>query len=231
MSIINLVKHGKIEVIKVAQLRYRFIEPPIIQLSPRRTGSTLLFNALIVCFPKKQTIKCHCLTKYDYFTYKHSPKIMSMRNPLDSICSLAQIYKQIFSDEIKLRKALRNYKKVVNNIIKNKANIKILKYERFIFNFDYLFSKLEIFLNQPIAENLKQKFIKEYTIDKALMKAQKLGNSFAKYDPVNHFHGKHISKYRGANGYYKKMMTQEQISLVYSELKEIFALFEYQKPL
>ena len=234
MRAINFIKRkkGKIkrEIIKLANIRYRFIEPPIIQLSPARTGSVLLFNALKICFPKKKVLKYHILTKYDYFAFRYAPKVISIRNPLDSIYSFAQINKRILSDETELREVIRTNKKRVNSVIKvrNKANVKILKYEHFAFNFDYLFSELEIFFNQPIAEDLKQKFIKEYAIDKVLMKVKELGDSFDKYDKISYLHGKHISKYRGANGYYKKAMTQEQINLVYSELKEVFVLFGYE---
>ena len=68
-----------------------FAHPPIIQFSPPRTGSTLLWNTLRVCFPEREVKKVHRLSKFEK-NYRSAPIVASIRNPLDSISSSIQRY-------------------------------------------------------------------------------------------------------------------------------------------
>ncbi len=217
---------------KVVRAYFGFIRPPIIQFSPPRTGSTLLWNTLRVSFPAKKVLKQHKLLPHQKSWLCRSDIVVSVRNPLDSIASLILRYGQEVSDEV-----VRNNMTVYENegaldVVKlvGKKRALILKYEDFAGKFDYLFEQLEVFFKTDIPEDVKKEVIRDFSIDVVKKKSEKL-QDFGNYDESDHIHGRHISKFSGASGYYKNVFTQHQIEMVYSNFKELFDLFGYSSPL
>ena len=57
-------------------------------------------------------------------------------------------------------------------------------------------------------------------------KAATLGD-FSHYDPIDHIHGKHISKYRGQIDYYRDYLNKKSIERIHSHFEKIFSRFKY----
>ena len=210
-----------------ARINY-FVYPPIIQFSPPRTGSTLLWNTLRVCFPEREVKKVHRLSKFEK-NYRSAPVVASIRNPLDSISSSIQRYGKDPTDEV-IKEQIQEYEKegmwdILE--IKNKSNVKILKYADFAFNFSLMFSELEDFFGKKIDAELKNHVLKTYSINKVKEKSYDYGE-FSNYDKEDHIHGKHISKYSGASGYYSDFLERDQIEMVYRHFKDVFDAFGYE---
>lgn len=110
--------------------------------------------------------------------------------------------------------------------IRNKRNVKILKYEEFAFNFEFMFSELEDFFHQSIPQALKQQVINDYSIDKVKGKADARG-SFSNYNKEDQIHGQHISKFSGASGYYRYFLSPKQIETIQQRFKQVFEAFDY----
>jgi len=205
-----------------------FVSPPIIQFSPPRTGSTLLWNTIRVCFPDKEVKKSHKLGKFEK-KYRNAPIVASIRNPLDSISSSIQRYGRQPTEDV-VRQQIKEYENqgmwdILE--IRNKPKVKILRYEDFAFDFKFMFSELEEFFQTPIPETLKTEVNERYSIDKVKKKSEDYGD-FANYDKEDQIHGKHISQYSGASGYYKDYLGEDQIQLVYTHFKEVFDAFGYE---
>lgn len=52
--------------------------------------------------------------------------------------------------------------------------------------------------------------------------------TFSEYDKRTEWHGKHISKYRGAPYYYKEFFRADQISHLENVYKDFLEAFHYQ---
>ena len=215
----------------ISNLRARtgyFLSPPVIQFSPPRTGSTLLWNTLRICFPDEKVRKVHKLRVYEK-KYRHAPIVASIRNPLDSISSSIQRYDKEPTDVVVRDQILEYEKQGMWDILEimNKLKVKILKYEEFSFDFDFMFAELEDFFQVPIAAELKAEVADKYTIDRVKQRSENFGD-FANYDQKDQIHGKHISRYSGASGYYKEYLGNEQIQLIYTHFKKVFDAFGYE---
>ena len=51
--------------------------------------------------------------------------------------------------------------------------------------------------------------------------------SFGDYDPTMHWHGKHISKYKGKPDYYLEYFQKEQIAYLKNVYREFLEAFNY----
>ena len=170
----------------------------------------------------------HRLSKFEK-NYRSAPVVASIRNPLDSISSSIQRYGKDPTDEV-IKEQIQEYEKeglwdILE--IKNKSNVKILKYADFAFNFSLMFSELEEFFGKKIDAKLKKHVVKTYSINKVKEKSYDYGE-FSNYDKENHIHGKHISKYSGASGYYSDFLERDQIEMVYRHFKDVFDAFGYE---
>jgi hypothetical protein len=59
-------------------------------------------------------------------------------------------------------------------------------------------------------------------------KLTSMEDKFGEMDKNSQLHGNHISKFKGCSGYYKKIMTEKQISMLLDEFGETMKLLEYE---
>ncbi len=181
----------------------------IIQFSPPRSGSTLVYNILREIFPNKNIDKKHSYPEND----QKFPVVVTYRHPLDSIASSIQRYELEVNQEI-LKQQVAEFEE--NGIwdvlkIKDDPNVLMLRYEDFVHDFRVIFNEIETFFNVQISEEKKQVINEKYQIKSVENVVKKMGN-FENYDKVTNWHGKHISGYKGRPYYFKEFFEEEQIA-------------------
>jgi len=204
-----------------------FISPPIIQFSPPRTGSTLLWNTLKHCFPDREVVKCHELSSF-YKKHRQAPIVASIRNPLDSISSAMLRYKQDATDEV-VRDYIRKYQnKRMDDIlsVNDLKNAKVIKYEDFAFDFSVMFKAIEELFAVEVGDDVKSEVIEKFDIQRVKQKSDKLGE-FSNMDSSDQIHGRHVSEYSGASGYHSEVLSKKQIEMIKHDLRAIFLAFDY----
>lgn len=188
----------------------------ILQYSLPRSGSTLIFNILRSVFPDSNIIKVH---RFSDKRLKSIPTVSTYRHPLDILASSIQRYGLTLTDKV-IEQQIREYENLgINNLreIRNQENVLMLRYEDFVYNYDNIYAAIECFFEIDIPLKQRQLLSIEYHIDNVKKKITHM-KTFAEYDNVTHWHGKHISKYKGEPGYANDFFTVEQ--LVY--LKEVY---------
>ena len=191
----------------------------IIQYSPVRSGSTLLYNILKMLFTNVH--KAHHLEEPNK---NNIGRIMTtFRHPYDCVISQTQIN---ITDP-----TFEDYKKNVSVYLKNGGNNmfdnfqKILthkkivwfKYEDFVNDFGYIFDKIQNGSDLEISDERRSEIEEKLNIDKVNNYIQKF-KDFSEYDRDNHFHGNHISKDKGAINKYRKYLSEDQIK----EIRDMF---------
>ena len=176
----------------------------IIQFSPIRSGSTLVYNILREFSNVRKT---HNISVNNGQLY-----VITYRHPYNSIISsLLRNEKKINSLNIKseINEYLKNGGKdlLENDLLKK--NILLLQYEEFFNNYEVIYNKLENVLNINIDENKKIELSKKYHITNVKKMTNKY-KTFKEYDRTTHLHGKHISKYDGQTDY-KKILSENDI--------------------
>lgn len=195
----------------------------IVQFSPGRSGSTLVWNILKELFENENIHKCHRI-KYDV-----NQKIVStVRDPRDILASRLLIGNNEINEVI-IKKNLDEMKRYgFDDLIKikNKSNVLILKYELFYNNYDYIFDELEQFFGITISLEKRNEIKQKFEIKEVMKISSKLG-SFKKYDKDTHIHGKHISEYKGKPNNWKNIIPKEYHEMVKNALQRYVELFLY----
>ena len=195
----------------------------IIQFSPIRSGSTLVYNILREFSNVRKT---HNISVKNGQLY-----VITYRHPYNCIISsLLRNEKKINSLNIKseISEYLKNGGK---NLLENdllKKNILLLQYEEFFNNYEVIYNKLENFLNINIDENKKIELSKKYHITNVKKMTNKY-KTFKEYDKTTHLHVKHISEYDGQTDY-KKILSENDIYVLKENksLNEIIKKFNYE---
>jgi hypothetical protein len=183
----------------------------IIQFSPQRSGSTLVFNILQDLFPTKYVKKQH---NYD-LEDKNFPTVITYRHPYDCIASLilkdqVSPTNQIIEDKIMLFRK-DGWNDFLNQFESSK--ILFLRYENFYNDIDLILNSIEGYFKIYISENKKVKLRNKYKISSVKKEIEKF-KSFSEFDLRSHFHGNHISKYLGATNSYKRLFNTDQIRIL-----------------
>lgn len=179
----------------------------IVQFSPQRSGSTLVYNILKDLFPTRYVDKKHKYTLDD----KNFPTVITYRHPYDCIGSLILKDKLRITDKIVHEKILLFRKNGWNDFFiqfKSSKNL-FLRYEDFYGNMDFLFNALENYFLITIDGNKRVELKKKYKISNIKENLKKF-KTFDEYDKQTHFHGNHISKYLGSSNY-KKLFSKSQL--------------------
>jgi hypothetical protein len=205
-----------------------FINPPIIQFSPPRTGSTLLWNILRHAVPQRRVLKTHSLKAKYLKEYNNVKIIISVRDPVDSISSSIQRYGQVPTDDLVVDhiKRFERYGILQVMEVKDYSNVTILRYEDFAFDWAYLFESLENSLGCVINQDVQRFCVSNYRLERVAQKAKALGD-FGNIDSKDQIHGKHISKFRGRVGYGRDYLSPEQIDLINKSLRPYSEAFGY----
>lgn len=206
-----------------------FINPPLIQFGPPRTGSTLLWNILRTAYPNREVLKLHKLNHYQKSALCESCIVATIRNPLDFISSSIQRYEKEPTIRV-IEQQLDEYERLgIWDLLELENNPRaiVLKYEDFIFDWDHAYRKIEDFLGEGISDESKKACLEKYSIEAVEKKAVSLG-SFSNYDREDHIHGKHISKFRGKIGYYSEYLNEDMINKIYNRFTVIFSEFGYE---
>jgi hypothetical protein len=195
----------------------------IIQFSPIRSGSTLVYNILREFSNVRKT---HNMSVKNGQLY-----VITYRHPYNCIIS------SLLRNEKKIN--LLNIKSEISEYLKNggkdllkndllKKNILLLQYEEFFDNYEVIYNKLEKFLNINIDENKKIELSKKYNITNVKKITNKY-KTFKEYDKTTHLHGKHISEYDGQTDY-KKILSENDIYVLKENksLNEIIKKFNYE---
>ncbi len=208
-------------------LRYRLTPwQNIIQFSPVRSGSTLVYNLLRECFPGKVIDKSHTYSKH----YLHLPIVATVRNPLDCIASLLLV-EQSKLDETNLRWAVNELTRLGGADFARLATHRrclYLRYEEFFENYDLIFDAFEGFFGISIPVARRAEITSRYNLESAEAIAARQG-TFAKSDKVTKIHGNHISANRGRPLYHQEFFTREQLDLLKPMCKNLLSTFGYDE--
>ena len=206
----------------------RFYASPkrhVIQFSPVRTGSTLVYNLLRECLPDKTVTKVHTYSCH----FSHLPIVATTRHPFDCIASIIQINKEA-PDEKTIRAAVANYHANGGRDllrIKNHRKLLLLRYEEFVDDYEPIFAGLESLFGLSIGPERRNELTQKYNIESARKIAAGQGE-FAKWDPVTLLHGQHISKFGGRPSYHKDYFTETHLQLLRSLCQDDLTALDYQ---
>ncbi len=180
----------------------------VIEFSPIRSGSTLLYNILKKIFNK--------VDKSHYFNYKNNILyFISIRHPYNSIISSALRYNEELNKnniEKHINEYLKNGGKVLANENLNRDNIILFYYEEFVDDINYIFNIIEKKFDINLHIDLKNRLIEDVNIDNMTKISEKF-KDFNEYDKNTHIHGNHISKYKGKTDY-KELLNEELINIL-----------------
>lgn len=207
-------------------LRYHFRPKKyVIQFSPVRTGSTLIYNLLREILPGKTVVKVHTYSSH----YRNVALVATYRHPLDCIASLIQVAgKKPDDDEV--LKAADTYDKNGGNdilILKKHPHHLIFRYEIFVDDLTSVYDSIERYFDVIIKPNLREQLSHKYSIDEASKIAAKQ-ESFTAWDPATKLHGNHISRFRGRPAYYNEFFSLKQIALLKSRYTKHLKTFGFE---
>lgn len=206
---------------------FNFLKVPVVQFSPPRTGSTLVWNVLREIFPGRKIKKKHTLRKRQLGPFP-MPVVCTVRHPMDALASCIQCRELEHNDQtitdlmdefdrLAIRRVLE---------IKDDPHVLILRYEEFAGNYDFLFNELETFFQLRIESGLRQMIRQKYDVKKIKEKTRALGG-FENWTKQDHLHGRHVSEKNGACGYYKTFFSPEQIDRMAAHYQNYMKEFGY----
>lgn len=182
----------------------------IYQFSPIRTGSTVVYNLLREVLSNRRIIKVHTIEKFNIHRW---PIVCTFRHPLDSLASSILRFDMGISDQIiedHIIKLLDGGFSDILNVINN-SNILFLRYEEFYQDLNIVFDKFESYFDLSISGLQRERLINKYNIE-SIIESTNSYSSFEEFDRVTHFHGKHVSPFKGKPGLYSEVFSSRQIN-------------------
>lgn len=192
----------------------------ILQFSPPRSGSTLVYNILREVFPRHKIEKCHTL----YGRNLASPIVATYRNPVDIVASLLLVNNVSVTDaNIREQCILLNTQGIWDLLtIRNRSNL-LLRYEDFVDDFDVLFNGIEHHFQIEIPHEKREKLSTKYN-RKSVQAIAERYDDFSQYDSKTQFHGRHISRFNGVPNFARQLLSDEQ----WNNVARYFSLFMEQ---
>lgn len=200
---------------------------PVIQFSPPRTGSTLVWNVLKELFPGRKIKKKHSLKSTNLGPFR-LPVVCTVRHPLDALASCIQCRELPQTDE-SIDLLIEEFDQLAIQTvlnIRNDPHVLILKYEQFSVDFDFLFNELERFFGCAIGAEKRKMISEKYDVKKVKKKTEQMG-AFNNWSAEDHLHGRHISKFNGASGYYREFFSEEQVLRMQEHYRAYMNSFDY----
>lgn len=197
----------------------------VIQFSPGRSGSTLVWNILKLVLNDNNIRKSHSLSKIN-----SSDRIVStIRDPRDMLKSRLTIYDRDYKniDDINTEiDAMIKYG--MNDLFKyySHKNVLVLRYELFWNNFDNVFDNLEIFLGIKIDSQKREQIVSQCNVHE-MRKISLLHDTFNEFDKKTHIHGKHISNSLGRPDTWSQVIPAEFHDHVNRRLEKYLHKFGY----
>lgn len=198
----------------------------IIQFSPIRSGSTLVFNILREIFPKRKITKTHQLNKKEE---QSATLVSTYRNPVDCIASnLLFLQKPATEDNIAEQiHLLKTYGLVQLCRMVDRENMVLLKYEDFYRDHSLIFSQLQAFFKIELTDQRQEEISEKYQVNRVKEQyTSQFSNAF-EFDKTNHWHGNHISNFKGRPNAATEVLTNDQIQMIKGALKEHMNLLGY----
>jgi hypothetical protein len=180
----------------------------IINFSPIRTGSTLVYNIL-------KELGYNCQKTHRYYYNVDCYYIITIRHPYNSIISTC------LSLDLELNS--KNITETIDTYIKNggqdildnnfnKPKHAVLYYERFFKNNEEIYNVIEKLFEKKHNIEDKEKINKKFSLENIKKTISQFKN-FSDYDKDTHLHGNHISIYNGETDYIK-ILSEEQIKIL-----------------
>ena len=195
----------------------------IVQFSPVRSGSTLVYNIL-----KGYELDVPIIKDHNFSYSSKNVYVTTIRHPFDSIISYCLKDNLPLSCQ-NLSQSAQDYLLYGGSALLSpsiaKSNVLLLYYQRFVSDFDYVFDSLDKFLNISIPSQLRTALKKELHIDRVESFTKRFKN-FKTYDLSTHWHGNHISPYKGKTDFNKILDKKQLLSLrEFSQLQLIINQF------
>lgn len=231
----------------------KYIEPfkmVIFQISPIRTGTTLIWRMLQKIFPQTKIYRVNQLDDYvrEKLDEDSNIKVVStIRDPRDTLCSYMTIWYELWQwIEIKSCHNIINKKKLEESIdflrgydggfddfieLCDITDNLVLRYELFWDDYDYIFNEFEKFFNINIDNKMRIKLENECNVKAH----KKIADKFDTFFPIENnidletqIHGKHISDTNGAPNQWKNIIPEEYQEFVTDKFKDILNIFAYR---
>lgn len=198
----------------------------IIQFSPIRSGSTLVFNMLREIFPEKRIVKSHKISKKEE---KTATLVCTYRNPVDCISSNL-LFLEKTATESNILEQIHLLKE--NGLIQlcrllNREKAVFLRYEDFYHDHHVIFSQLEAFFDISLNHQMKESISEKYQVKTVKEQYTSQFDNAFEFDKENHWHGNHISNFNGRPNAASEVLSNGQIDLIKNELKEYIELLGY----
>jgi len=172
-------------------------------------------------------IKTHRLTRWQVRT---GVLVCTYRHPVDCISSNL-LFLEKDATEANIREQIRLLKENGLEQLCNlppRKNILRLKYEDFYKDHSVIFSELERFFNIQLNDAKQQAISDKYQVEQVKEKfTSKFDHAF-EFDKVSHWHGNHISDYKGRPNAAAEVFTTEQLRLIESELNSYMEALGYE---
>ncbi len=192
--------------------------------SPVRTGSTLVYNLLReIVDPSIQLVKTH------QFSTRFPHTIATVRHPLNSIVSSCLRYNKPL-DALHLHQNAREY--LIQggvDVCNLPSTVRVLRYEWFSVHIVECITALHIWCTTskiPCQPFDGHALADKYQIHR-IQKQVEQWSDFSQYDRLTHFHGRHISQYKGQTDY-RTLLSVDQIqSLLVPSIQSICTQYQY----
>ena len=216
----------------------------IFQISPIRTGTTLIWNMLQKIFLQTKVYKANQLDDYVRKSLDEDSNIKvvsTVRDPRDTLCSYMIIWYELWNENNIINKKrldesidfLRGYSGGFDDFIElcNTNDNLVLRYELFWDDYDYIFNEFEKFFNINIDNKMRIKLENECNVKAH----KKIADKFDTFFPIENnvdletlIHGKHISGTNGRPNQWKNIIPEEHQEFVTDKFKDILSIFDYK---
>jgi hypothetical protein len=184
----------------------------IVQFSPIRSGSTLIYNMIRNLSPGSDVIKTHDLSVRE----PGEPVVCTYRDPVDVVASSIKRFKLRPTDDVVAYHIamVRECGMEQTLTLLDDHEALLLKYENFVKDQPSALRTIAAFMK--IREYPLEEILRRLDINVILAECGRF-QSFSEYDPVTLLHGCHVSETRGVPGAGYVFLSTAQIKMVTEE--------------
>lgn len=196
-----------------------------MQLSPIRTGSTLVYNLMRGALDDKKVVKQHTYSPW----FGHLPIVATVRHPYDAVASGCWANKFALSDKGVCEAAEAFLKQGAQDLIRIKdfPNVLVLRYEDFIADYIVIYREMERFFARPIPDALRAQLSDQHGLEKARAMADS-EKDFESWDAETMIHGGHVSANATRLGYGRELFTAGQLRHLSDVFRPFMQAFDYE---